>query len=154
MKEIFGFDFRPELYYIEHVWAKVESDGTVKIGLDDIVGKAAHEIFFMKVSSEGTLVTQKNKLGVFESRKYSGPIISPVSGEIIKANEDLRKIGPTIVMEEPYDKGWLCIIKPSNLETELKNLMYGDKAVEWFTKEAEPLQDEPQYFKDIHRKDE
>jgi len=33
--------------------------------------------------------------------------------------------------EDPYGKGWLLIIKPSNLQAELANLMNFNQAVEW-----------------------
>jgi glycine cleavage system H lipoate-binding protein len=46
MTDIFGFEYRPELYYNnEHVWLKVEGDGTVKNWNDDI-GLRHHTSFF------------------------------------------------------------------------------------------------------------
>lgn len=150
MSDVLGFEFHPELYYNkEHVWAKVETDGTVTAGFDDIVAKGSHEIFYMKLLPEGTNVIQKKKLGVIESRKYSGPIVSPVSGVIVAINEDVRRLGAHAFMDDPYGKGWLCTIKPSNLEAELKNLLHGDSALEWFKKEAEPLVDELKLHKKI-----
>ena len=38
---------------------------------------------------------------------------------------------PEILNEDPYEKGWLVIVKPENLQVELANLMDFDKAVEW-----------------------
>lgn len=149
--ETFGFDYRPELYYIEHVWLKVESNDAVRVGFDDIVAKASHEIFYMKLLPEGTVMAQKKKIGIIESRKYTGPIVSPISGEITLVNEDVQRLGPTAFMDDPYGKGWLCVIKPSNLEAELKNLLHGDSALEWFKKEAEPLVDELAIFKEKHK---
>ena len=74
MTDILGFDFRPELFYSkDHVWAKQETDGTVRVGFDDVISKGAHEIFYLKLSPKGTNVEQKKKLGVIESRKYQGP---------------------------------------------------------------------------------
>jgi glycine cleavage system H protein len=152
MTDILGFDFRPELYYtLDHVWAKLEADGTVKVGFDDVIAKGAHEIFYLKLNSKGSIAKQKQKLGVLESRKYTGPIPSPISGEILAVNEDVVKLGAHAFEVDPYDKGWLFIMKPSNLEVELKALMHGDVAVEWFTKAAEPLLDELALFKQKHK---
>ena len=151
MTEVLGFDFRPELYYnSDHVWLKRESDGTVKVGFDDIVAKGSHEIFFLKLLDAGTAIVQKKKLGVIESRKYSGPIVSSISGTIITVNPVILKDGPFGFMESPYDKGWLLAIKPSNVEADIKNLMQGDSALDWFRKAAEPLQDELELFKKKH----
>ncbi len=147
-----GFDFRPELFYSkDHVWAKTETDGTVKVGFDDIISKGAHEIFYLKLSPKGTNVKQKQKLGVIESRKYTGPIPSPISGEVLAVNEQVVKLGAEGFMEDPYGKGWLFIMKPSNLEGELKTLMHDEPASEWFKKEAEPLVDELEIFKMKHK---
>ena len=149
--ETFGFDFRPELYYLEHVWTKVEPDGTVRVGFDDIVAKGSHEIFYIKLLPEGTEVIHKKKIGLLESRKYTGPIVAPISGVILTINDEVRKLGAHAFMDDPYGKGWLCIIKPSNLEAELKNLLHGDSALEWFKKEAEPLVDELALFEEKHK---
>jgi glycine cleavage system H protein len=152
MVDAFGFEFRPELYYSkDHAWAKVEPDGNVRVGFDDIVAKASHEFFFMKVNSPGNKFLQGKKMGVIESRKYTGPIVAPVSGEIISLNAVVQKNGPTMIMADPYGDGYLAIIKPSNLEADLPKLMHGDAALEWFKKEAEPLVDELALYKEKHK---
>ncbi len=150
--ETYGFEFRPELYYNEgHVWAKVEADGNVRIGFNDIVAKGAHEIFFIKLSPEGTNVIQNKRIGIIESRKYTGPISAPLTGEVVAVNDEVRRRGGEAFMDDPYEKGWLAVIKPSNLEVELKNLMHGGVALEWFKKEAKPLQDELALYKEKHK---
>jgi glycine cleavage system H protein len=151
MTDILGFEFRPELYYNDdHVWAKLETDGTVRVGFDDIVAKGAHEIFYVKLLHAGTNVAQKKKLGVLESRKYTGPIPSPISGEVLTVNENVVRLGAEGFMEDPYGEGWLFIMKPSNLESDLKILKHGEDAAEWFKKAAEPLVDELALFKVKH----
>jgi len=151
--ETFGFEFRPELYYSkDHIYLKVEADGNVRVGFDDIVAKGSHEIFMMKLMPPRTIVQAKKKLGIIESRKYTGPIVSPVSGEIIDVNPEVRRAGPTAIVEKPYETGWLSLIKPSNLNEDLTNLMIGDAALEWFKKEAEPLKDEMDHYKSVHQK--
>ncbi len=152
MTDILGFEFRPELYYSkDHLWIKLETDGTVRIGFDDIIAKGAHEVFYLKLSFKGTKVTQKQKMGILESRKYTGPIPAPVSGEILEVNEVVVKLGAAGYMEDPYDKGWLFIVKPSNLAAELKTLMQGEGAAAWFKEAAEPVVDELVVFKE-HQK--
>jgi glycine cleavage system H protein len=149
MTEILGFKFLPELYYsTDHLWVKSEADGTVRIGFDDIIAKAAHEVFYIKLSYKGTKVSKKQKMGLLESRKYTGPIPAPISGEILEVNEMVVKFGAHGYTEDPYDKGWLFTMKPSNLETELKTLMHGEDATVWFKEAAEPAADELGVFKE------
>jgi glycine cleavage system H protein len=153
MSETYGFEFRPSIYYSkDHVWAKIEADGNVRVGFDDIVAKASHEFFYMKVSPVGTNVLQTKKMGVIESRKYTGPIVSPISGEIVALNPVVQKKGPQAIMEDPYGEGYLAIIRPSNLEADKKNMMTGDTALAWFKKEAEPLQDELALYKQENKR--
>jgi glycine cleavage system H protein len=151
LTDILGFEFKPELYYsTDHLWIKMEANGTVRIGFDDIISKGAHEVFFMKLSNKGTQVKQKGKMGILESRKYTGPIPAPITGEIIEVNELVVKLGATGFMSDPYEKGWLFVVKPSNLEAELKTLMHGEDATKWFKETAEPVVDELNIHKAHH----
>ncbi len=109
----------------------------MRVGFDDVVAKGSHEIYLLKMLPPRTVVAQKKKMGVIESTKYTGPIVAPVSGEIVAVNELIRKVGAKGVEKDPYGEGWLAVLKPSKLEVDLKNLLYGDAAVEWFKKEAE-----------------
>jgi glycine cleavage system H protein len=56
--------------------------------------------------------------------------VAPISGTIEQVNSRLQS-EPEILNEDPYAKGWLLMIKPTNLEAELSNLMSFRKAVEW-----------------------
>ncbi|MHA1937888.1 MAG: glycine cleavage system protein H, partial [Candidatus Thorarchaeota archaeon] len=57
-----------------------------------------------------------------ESMKASSDIFSPLSGEIVEVNSTLED-APELVNEEPYGKGWMFKIKPSNLDGEMNALM-------------------------------
>ncbi len=150
--ETFGFEFRTDLYYSkDHIWVKVESDGNVKVGFDDVVAKGSHEIFMMKLLPPGTAAKAKGKIGIIESRKYTGPIVSPVEGTVVTVNPEVKRLGPIAIVDNSYDVGWLSVMKPSNLEADLKNLMTGDAALEWFKKEAEPLKDEMEHYNNVQK---
>lgn len=58
----------------------------------------------------------------------------PISGVIIKANLDLE-LNSTILNKSHYDKGWIIIIKPSNLKQELQNLFKVNNLRPWLKKE-------------------
>ena len=100
------------------------------------------KIFNISLLPVGTTVQQKKKIGVIESIKYTGPIVCPISGTITAVNPYIRKLGAKAFKDDPYGTGWLVTIKPTNLETELKNILSGQKALEWFTKEAEKSKDD------------
>ena len=142
IKDIFGFKFDSDLYYNEHVWLKKEVDGNVRVGFDDIIARGSVKIFMIKLLSNGSVVEQRKKVGALESIKYTGPIVSPVSGTIVAGNVDVKAKGAEAFKDDPYGKGWLVVIKPSKLDVELKNLLYGQAALDWFTAEAEKSKDD------------
>jgi len=45
-------------------------------------------------------------------------------------NEEVQS-SPEILNEDPFGKGWLAVVKPSNLQAELAKIMDFNKAVEW-----------------------
>jgi glycine cleavage system H protein len=114
MANIRGYEMPDELYYHEeHSWARVEDDRVV-VGMDDMFQKEAGDIVFVDLPDEEDEVEQGEVCGKIQSRKWIGKLCAPVSGDI---NED------------PYGKGWILIIEPSDLEGELGNLMHGEEAL-------------------------
>ena len=71
-----------------------------------------------------------------ESVKAVSDLVAPLSGVIEKVNEEIAD-SPEILNGDPYDKGWLIVITPSNLEEELKTLMDSQAAVKWHKELAE-----------------
>ncbi len=65
-----------------------------------------------------------------ESVKAVSDLVAAVSGTIEEVNEEVQS-KPETLNEDPYVKGWLIVVKPSNLQAELANLMDFNKAVEW-----------------------
>jgi len=110
------------LYYSrEHEWMKQEG-GKCRIGLTDYAQKSLHEVVFVDLPKVGTNVSQAQSIGTVESVKAVADVFSPVSGEIVEANQNLPD-KPELVNQSPYDDGWVAVIKPSNLDVEIKNLL-------------------------------
>jgi len=42
---------------------------------------------------------------------------------------------PKLVNEDPYEKGWMIIITPTDIDKDLTRLVKGDQAVEWLKKD-------------------
>jgi glycine cleavage system H protein len=67
--------------------------------------------------------------------KAVSDLVAAVSGTIEEVNAEVQS-KPETLNEDPYVKGWLIVVKPSNLQAELANLMDFDKAVEWHKNQA------------------
>lgn len=115
-------EIRPELKYLEsHEWARVESDGTVTIGITDHAQAALGDVVYVELPEVGSQVTANTEAGVVESVKAASDIFSLVSGEVIAVNEDLAD-APETVNGSPYDDGWFFKVQPSDLN-ELDNAL-------------------------------
>ena len=130
MVKVEGYEVPENLYYHkEHLWAKVEN-GKVKIGMSDFAQKQLNDIVYVELPGVGDAITQNEPFGTVESVKAVSDLIAPVSGTIEQVNEELDSM-PELLNEDPYGKGWLIILAPTNLEAELKEIMNFDAAVEW-----------------------
>ncbi|MFQ6065166.1 MAG: glycine cleavage system protein GcvH [Candidatus Bathyarchaeia archaeon] len=133
MVKVDGYEVPEGLYYHEEFgWARIE-DGKVRIGITDYAQKQLREIVFVELPSAGDTVTQSEPFGTVESVKAVSDLVAPLSGTIEEVNEDVQN-KPETLNEDPYEKGWLLVISPSNLDKELKALMDFDQSVEWHKK--------------------
>jgi len=130
--EIEGYLLPDDLYYHkEHFWAKVEGNKVV-IGTSDFAQKLAGQIVYVELPSVGKVIEQGKPCGSMESGKWVGRIYAPISGKVESSNEALED-SPELINESPYEKGWMFVVTPSNLQEELKNLIQG-KDMETFIK--------------------
>ena len=137
MVEVNPKNLPKELYYNSaHAWARIEKDGTVKVGMHYYYSESAGETTYVDLPFEGDEVSQGETCGKIQSAKWVGKFVSPVSGEILQVNEELED-EPTLINTSPYDEGWIMVVKPSNLEGDLKNLRHGDEVIKWVKKELE-----------------
>ena len=111
-----------DLKYLDsHEWARVESDGTVTIGISDHAQGALGDLVFVETPEVGKALKKGGAAAVVESVKAASDVYSPISGEVIATNESLGT-APELVNQDPYGQGWLFKIKPSN-QGELAQLL-------------------------------
>lgn len=141
MAIIKGYDMPDELYFHEeHSWARVE-DSKVRVGMDDMFQKEAGDIVFVDLPDEGDDVEQGQVCGKIQSRKWIGKLCAPVSGEIVEINEELED-DTTLINEDPYGKGWILVIEPTDLDEELGNLMQGEALIPFIDQEIKRTEEE------------
>lgn len=111
-------------YTSDHEWARDEQ-GRVRVGLTDFAQDALGDIVFVDLPAVGAEVAQGGPLGEVESTKSVSQVYAPVSGKVVEVNEALRD-SPETLNAEPYGKGWLAVIEPSD-PTELAGLLDPDQ---------------------------
>ncbi len=129
MVKVNDVDVPEGLYYSkDYEWVKIE-DGKARVGITDFAQKQLREIVYAELPSEGDTITQNEPYGTVESVKAVSDLIAPLSGQIEKVNSDVQN-SPELLNEDPYSKGWLLVVSPSNID-ELKSIMDHAKSVEW-----------------------
>ncbi|KAA3610128.1 MAG: response regulator [Calditrichaeota bacterium] len=104
-------------------WAFKENDGSFKIGITDLFLRTIENIKNIEMLDfDGEIIQGNNCCQITSDNELVHSVLSPLSGRIIKRNEHV--IGDfTLVEKDPYFRGWLYIIVPSNLEFESKHLV-------------------------------
>jgi glycine cleavage system H protein len=116
-------------YWVEkHVWARVEADDMVTIGITDVAQNMAKGIVNATPKDTGRTVQKGKSAGTLESGKWVGPVTSPVTGEIVEVNETMKG-KPSLINSDPYGQGWFVRIKPTDWAGESGSLVTGDAAV-------------------------
>ena len=89
-----------QIYYTqEHEWLNVEGNlGTV--GITTYASEQLGDIVFVELPEKGKNAEKGKDIAVVESVKAASEVYSPVSGIIVKTNEDLNS-SPEIVNEDP-----------------------------------------------------
>jgi glycine cleavage system H protein len=117
-------NFPADLKYTEsHEWVRVESDGTLTIGITDHAQDALGDIVFLELPEVGKSVGAGDALAVVESVKAASDIYAPVAGEVIAVN-DAASASPESVNTNAFD-AWLFKLKPANAD-DVNGLMNAD----------------------------
>jgi glycine cleavage system H protein len=135
MVKVEQYEVPEGLYYSKDFeWVKVEGD-KVRLGITDYAQKSLREIVYVELPSVGSEIKQNEPFGTLESVKAVSDLVAAISGTIEEVNEEVQS-KPETLNEDPYGKGWLLVVKPSNLQDDLANLLNFDKAVEWHKAQA------------------
>jgi len=130
MVKVDGYEVPEGLFYSkEWFWVKVEGD-KARLGITDYAQKQLREIVFVELPGVGGSVKANEPFGSVESVKAVSDLVSPLTGTIDQTNPDVTS-KPELLNEDPFNKGWLLVITPSNLNAELAALMDFNKSVEW-----------------------
>ncbi|MGY5352067.1 glycine cleavage system protein GcvH [Wenyingzhuangia sp. IMCC45533] len=107
-------NFPEELKYTkDHEWVKIEGD-LVVIGITDFAQSELGDIVYVDVDTLDETVEANEVFGSVEAVKTVSDLFMPVTGEVVAFNEELED-EPESVNENPYEKGWMIKVKPTNI---------------------------------------
>ncbi len=111
-------------YTKDHEWARLEGD-VVYVGITDYAQKELGEIVYVDVDTEGEELNAEDVFGSIEAVKTVSDLLLPIQGEVLELNGELEE-APELVNEEPYGKGWIIKLKPTNVE-DLESLLSAEE---------------------------
>ena len=127
-------------YSRNHTWMHMEKSGTAKIGLDDLLLHITGEVKFKMHKNPGDEIIKGDLLTEIDQNGKLLRILSPVSGKITNINSTINE-NHGMLNEDPYGKGWIYKIKPSNWVAETKSCYFAEEATNWSAKELERFKD-------------
>ena len=115
MPSVRGCNLPDDLLYDvdNHIWFQDQGDGTVKIGMTAVATAMAGKRVAFTPKRVGRKVRPGKSCGTLESGKWVGPAKSAAGGEVIAVNDALVD-DPGIANNDPYEAGWLVILKPED----------------------------------------
>jgi glycine cleavage system H protein len=113
--------FPDNLYYNStDEWLELHDDEAT-IGITSLAQHKLGDIVFVELPIVGDVVERGEEVAVLESQRAEAEIYSPVSGEVVAVNDDL-KVNPGMINQDPYADGWLYKVKVVDSEA-LKHML-------------------------------
>ena len=100
-------------YTKDHEWVRIESDGSVTVGITDFAQGELGDIVYVEIETEGETLDQEEVFGTIEAVKTVSDLFMPIAGEISAFNTELES-APETVNANPYEDGWMVKIVPSD----------------------------------------
>ncbi len=123
-----------------HTWANLLFSGQVKVGVDDFVQKLLGHIDAITLPPVGVEVKQGQPFVAIRQGGRAATLQAPVDGVVCAVNGELAKT-PGILKRDPYTRGWLIALQPTNLAANLPRLTVGESALTWLKGELARLQE-------------
>lgn len=118
-----------DLRYTEsHEWIQIESD-IATVGITHFAQSELGDIVFVELPEISEYLQKGEVFGSVEAVKTLGDLVSPLSGEVLEANETLEENAEQ-VNKDPYGAGWLVKIRIED-ESEIDQLFHCDEYVEF-----------------------
>jgi glycine cleavage system H lipoate-binding protein len=123
-----------------HTWANLLFSGQVKVGLDDFLQKLLGRIDAVTLPPLGIEVKQGKPFAMIRQGTRAVILTAPVDGVVCAINGELVK-APGLLKRDPYTRGWLVALRPTNLAADFSRLTVGERALAWLKGELTRLQE-------------
>lgn len=123
-----------------HSWARITTEGTLRVGIDDFLAEAAGDIEAVEVAARGTRVERGEPLLKLRVGGRVLAVAAPVSGEVVSINQKAVE-SPWMVTRDPYGVGWLASVWTRDHQEAIRPLRIGSGAVAYLREELDRFVD-------------
>jgi len=120
-----GFSFHPG-----HTWVLKEDGENARVGVDTFATNLIGKIDRVEVVGLSRWVRQGQKLVTLMSGPERFELVSPVEGVVTAVNKEVLA-DPGLLARDPYQNGWIAIVKSPDLALNKKNLVRGGMVAPW-----------------------
>jgi glycine cleavage system H protein len=118
-----------------HTWARMQTGEEIVVGIDDFIQKALGRIERVTVPSKGQRVKQGEPVITLQHQGKMISLVAPVSGTVYAINTDVLD-NPALITENPFEAGWLFMVEPEQLATNISVLSIAENAFSWLKEET------------------
>ncbi len=116
-------DMPADLHCIpENSWAKIDSDGNIRVGVHHVFLRTVKDLQSVNLPNKGEFKYQGDScFTVTDTKGSEHRVWAPVTGKILEINTALQN-DCQILLNDPYETGWVMVIEPTQLKDDLDNL--------------------------------
>ncbi len=108
-------------HYQNYIWAKLLDDRTVKIGVNNLFRERIGDILYVVLHFDETEVEQGRLcIRILASDRQVHKLYVPIRSRVIRTNYEIN-FNTDLINKDPFGKGWIVQLEPSNLEEDMKN---------------------------------
>ena len=131
VKREYGFEVPQDYgFHLGHMWAAKAGTDDARVGVDKFVTNLMGKIDRVDVRGADRWVRQGQRLVTLVSGDTSIDLLSPVEGVVTAINDDVVR-DPNLVASDPYQNGWIAIVKSPDLKINQRNLIQGSMIAPW-----------------------
>jgi len=123
-----------------HTWAYLLKSGEARLGAGSLLVHLTGIANIRMLKEPGNRLTRGEKLFEISIGDRTLSVVSPLSGTLTSLNPELRD-NPSLLHDDPYGKGWICSVRPSDWMAEVSGFSLAEGATAWFRKELQRVRD-------------
>jgi glycine cleavage system H lipoate-binding protein len=131
VKREYGFEIPQDYcFHLGHMWVTKEGADDARVGVDQFTTNLMGNVDHIEIRGANRWVRQGQKLITLSGGGTSIDLLSPVEGVVTAVNDDVLR-DPSLLTKDPYENGWIAMVKAPDLAVNQRNLIQGAMVAPW-----------------------